>query len=406
MAPVLVTGCGVTCGLGNDIETLWSGLLSGTSSVVALDMPTSFRSRIASLVDEKGLYKHNDKRLVPFKEPSINYALHAAHQAIEQSRLIERGIDPSRIGVIISTGIGGVATIEQQHALLLERGPSRISPYFVPNAIHNTPAGLVSMLYGFKGMTCSVSSACSSSTQAIGIAMRLIQSGDLHACVVGGTEHGVTPCGLAGFGAQRALSTRNDSPKEACRPWDRDRDGFVMGNGAAVMVLERQGLSGVDQIVPYGEIADIGWTSDAYHPVQPDPEGHGAMISMQRAMKTLNNINEVGYINAHATGTPIGDLIEPSIMKILWPDHYNNMYISSTKSMHGHLLGAAGALEAIITLLSLKHQIVPPTINCPNPEISDIHFVNHGALGHKMRYALSNSFGFGGTNATILCKSL
>ena len=404
MGRVIVTGCGVACGLGNDIDTLWQAVCLGSSSVVKLDYPTTYKSRIASLVDPSTLNIRKDRNVSPFNEWSILYALHAADLAIAEAGLHKRAVDPTRIGVIISTGVGGIDTIEQQHMVLLERGPNRISPYFVPNAIHNASAGLVSMLHGFKGMTTSVSSACSSSTQAIGLALRLIQSGDLDACIVGGTEFATTACGISGFSAQRALSQRNDAPQEACRPWDKDRDGFVIGNGAAILVLEREDLARPSYIEPYGEVVDVGWSSDAYHPVQPDPHGHGALLSMQRAMKSLTDIRQVDYINAHATGTPIGDLIEPKIMRTLWPDTYTSMCMSSTKSMHGHLLGAAGALEAIITLLSLKHQIAPPTINCPHPEIEDINLVNQGAERHTMRYALSNSFGFGGTNATLLFK--
>jgi len=404
MSPVFVTGCGVACGLGYDPLSLWRALCDGSSSIAALDIDAGYRSRIGSCVDSTKLVLPSG--LGSFTEPSVRYALHAAASAIEEACLSERGVDPTRVGVIISTGVGGLSVIEAQYDILKERGPSRVSPYFVPNAIHNASAGLISMLYGYKGPTTSVSSACSSSTQAIGLALRLLQAGDIDVCIVGGTEHATTPLGMAGFSAQRALSQRNDAPKEACRPWDKARDGFVMGDGSAVLVLENAHSMKERPPMVYGEIVDIGWSSDAYHAVQPDPSGGGAILSMRRAMKTLEDISVVDYINAHATGTPLGDLIEPMVMRDLWPKHYASMCMSSTKSMHGHLLGAAGALEALITLLALKHQVVPPTINCPNPDVTDIDLVTQGAKAHTMRYALSNSFGFGGTNATLLCKAV
>lgn len=405
MKSVHVTGMGVACGLGMSIDKLWSSIIQGQSSIQALDVDESFRSRVGSLVESDQLILPSGHGLNMYPEPAIRYAIHAANQAIMDAGILDRGIDPSRIGVIISTGIGGIQTIENYHNILNSKGPKRISPYFVPNAIANASSGLISMIYGFHGMNTSVSSACSSSTQAIGLALRLIQAGDMDVCIVGGTEHATTPCSLAGFGAQRALSARNNDPKGACRPWDKDRDGFVIGNGASVLVLENEETASSSP-QSYARVADIGWSSDAYHSVKPDPSGKGAKLSMQRAMKSLPNIDSVDYINAHATGTPIGDLIELNVVRDIWPSSYEQIHMSSTKSMHGHLLGAAGSIEAIITVLAMNHSIVPPTINCPNPEVSDINLVTHGLERKNIKYALSNSFGFGGTNATLLFEKL
>lgn len=404
MHPVNVTGMGVATGLGMTTASLLSSITHGLSSVQLLpELDERYPVRIASLVDEHSLILPSGHGLNMYPEPAVRYAIHAADQAIKASGILERDIDLTRVGVIISTGIGGIATIETQHKILLERGPSRVSPYFVPNAIANASSGLVSMIYGFTGMNTSLSSACSSSTQAIGIALRLIQSGDLDICIVGGTEYASTPCGIAGFGAQRALSTRNHDPEAACRPWDKDRDGFVIGNGAAVLVLENESLEASAKKV-HAKIVDIGWSSDAFHAVKPDPNGTGALLSMNRAMKTLKAGTCIDYINAHATGTPIGDLIELKLVKELWPKNYQQVHMSATKSMHGHLLGAAGSLEAIITILGMENNLVPPTINCPNPEVTDLNLVTFGAENKTINYALSNSFGFGGTNATLLFK--
>lgn len=401
MLPVYVTGMGVASGLGATTESLWSSILQCRSSVRVLDLDSSYRSRIAATVNYDELQFPDSYNVKIFNEPCIRYAVHAAYQAIKNAKLLERDLDKKRIGVIISTGIGGISTIEDQYTILKERGPSRISPYFVPNAIANASSGLVSMLFGFHGMNTSLSSACSSSTQAIGIALRLIQAGDMDICVVGGSEHATTASSMAGFSAQRALSTSNDAPQTACRPWDRDRNGFVIGDGAAVLVLERSDIA----TQAYAEIVDVGWSSDAFHPVQPEPNGLGAKIAMQNAMRSLKDINCIDYINAHATGTALGDLIELNLIKDLW-QNYHNIHMSSTKSMHAHLLGAAGALEALITILAINNSVLPPTINCPNPIMSDINLVNNGPERKNIRYALSNSFGFGGTNATLLFKKI
>lgn len=405
MLPVNVTGMGVVCGLGATVEDMWSSIAQGRSAVQLLDIDLAYRSRVASLVDVEGLVIPEGHGLGVYPEPCVRYAIHAANQAVLDAGILDRDIDMTRVGVIISTGIGGIQTIESQFEVLKQRGPSRTSPYFVPNAIANASSGLISLIYGFKGMNTSVSSACSSSTQAIGLALRLIQAGDLDVCIVGGTEHATTSCGLAGFGAQRALSTRNHDPKGACRPWDRERDGFVIGNGSAVLVLENESVSKSAKNV-YAQVVDIGWSSDAYHSVKPNPTGEGAKLSMLRAMRSLNTLSSIDYINAHATGTPIGDVIELKILRELWPNDYSNMHMSSTKSMHAHLLGAAGALEAVITIKSIYDSLVPGTINCPHPEASDINLVTFGCERKNINYALSNSFGFGGTNATLLFKKV
>lgn len=405
MSAASVTGLGVACSLGLEPTIFFERLVQGVCRIACVSEDSRYRSRLAARVDLDALSLPAFPLLRMYSEPSVRYALHAATQAIHEARLIERGVDLDRVGVIISTGIGGLKTIEEQYALLLERGPERVSPYFVPNAIANAASGVISMLFGFRGMNTSLSSACSSSTQAIGMALRLIQAGDLDVCVVGGTEHSSTPSGLAGFGAQRALSARHHDPQGACRPWDRDRDGFVIADGAAVLVLES---AKVAQTAPqvYADLVDIGWSSDAIHPVQPDPKGTGASLSMRRAMKSLSNYQVIDYINAHATGTPMGDPLELQVLRELWPDSYDQISMSSTKSMHGHLLGAAGALEAIVTVMAMHHALMPPTINCPHPIAHDIHLLNQGAERKHIRYALSNSFGFGGTNATLLFRTV
>lgn len=405
MERVYITGMGSACGLGMDLDALWSHLDAGQCSIELLpQFGEEFRSRIGAPVPQEGLVLP-EYDLKPFSELCIRYALHAGQQAILQANLMQRDLDKRRIGVIISTGFGGIGSVEAQHRVLLERGPGRVSPYFIPNAIPNTPCGLLALLYGFQGLSMSVSSACSSSTQALGLGLRLIQSGDLDVCVVGGTEQGLTPCGMAGFSAQRALSTRNHDPKKACRPWDRARDGFVMADGAGVLVLERATLAERSAPNICAELVDVGWSNDAHHFVQPDPSGQGAERAMRDAMRTLKDYSVVDYINAHATGTSIGDLIEPKIIQEMW-GNTDHLCVSATKSMHGHLLGAAGAIEAIVTVLAIQHARVPPTINCPDPEVLGLHLVRDGSISHPIRYALSNSFGFGGTNATLLFRAV
>ena len=405
MRRVVVTGMGAISPVGLDVEANWASLLSARSGIRRISHfdATGYASQVAGEVDfapEKYLPVKDLKKMDRF----IQLVLVAGDEAIRSSGLDLSALDLTRFGANVGVGIGGLPEISATHRELLEKGPRRISPFFIPAVISNLAAGQLSLKYGLKGPNLCVTSACSSSAHAIGEAMRTIQVGDVDLMLAGGAEAAICELGVGGFCAMRALSQRNDAPEAASRPFDRDRDGFVIGEGAAVLVLEelehakRRGATIVAELVGYGANAD------AHHMTQPAPEGEGAARCMRLALASGRVAPEsVGYINAHGTSTPLGDVQETQAVKAVFGEHAKKLAVSSTKSMTGHLLGAAGALEAVYTCLAIRHQVAPPTKNLdhPSPEC-DLNYVPHEPQQRKIRYALSNSFGFGGTNASLL----
>jgi 3-oxoacyl-[acyl-carrier-protein] synthase II len=317
-------------------------------------------------------------------------------------------LDKDRVGVSIGSGIGGIGTIENNHRLLMQSGPRKISPFFIPASIVNMASGHVSIMYGFRGPNLAAATACTTGTHSIGIAVRCIAYGDADVMVVGGAEAACTPLGLGGFAALRALSTRNDAPEQASRPWDKDRDGFILGDGSGVLIIEEYEHAKKRGARIIAELLGFGMSGDAFHITRPSEGGHGAAAAMKNAMKDAHiQPSDVDYINAHGTSTPAGDLEEVYALKLALGEEANRVAVSSTKSMTGHLLGAAGAIEAIFSVLALRDQIAPPTINLENPdEGCDLDFIPNEARKMKMRVAMSNSFGFGGTNGTLVFKTI
>ena len=417
MRRVVVTGLGLVTPLGCGVEVTWDRLIKGESGLRAIqsfdvsDIPAKIAGQVPLGDKASGLFTAADwvetkdlKKMDQF----IVFALAAATQAVEDSGWMpEAEADRDRTGVMIGSGIGGLPSIAEGAMTIHEKGPRRLSPFFIPAALINLASGHVSIKYGFRGPNHSVVTACSTGAHAIGDAARLIQWEDADVMVAGGTEAAVCRLGLAGFAAARALSTGfNDTPEKGSRPWDKDRDGFVMGEGAGVVVLEELEHAKKRGAKIYGEIIDYGMSGDAYHLTAPTPDGNGGFRAMQAALKRANlNPEQIGYVNAHGTSTPLGDEIELGAVKRLFGDHAtSNLSMSSTKSAIGHLLGAAGSVEAIFSLLAIKHGIVPPTLNLDNPspgcEVVDL--VPKVAKEKKLKYALSNSFGFGGTNASLI----
>jgi 3-oxoacyl-[acyl-carrier-protein] synthase II len=407
---VVVTGVGMITPLGLTTHETWENLLKGKSGVSAIAHfdASAFTTRIAASV------KNFDPMLyLPIKDVKkydvfIQFALGAAQQAIEDAGLSTRKENPQRIGVAIGSGIGGLPLISKTHQILMESGPRRISPFFIPGSIVNMAAGAVSIQHGLKGPNISIVSACTTGAHNIGYAMRTIAYGDADIMVAGSSEMATNPLGLGGFAACRALSTRNDAPEKASRPWDKDRDGFVLGEGAGVLILEEYERALRRGARMYAEVIGFGMSADAYHVTSPLPDGQGFVECMQN---TLNDAKiaaeDVDYINAHGTSTPVGDVIEVSAVKKTFGGHAKKLCISSTKSMTGHLLGAAGSVEAIFSILAIRDNIVPPTINLDHPdEGCDLDFIPHVARKREVNICLSNSFGFGGTNASLLFRRL
>lgn len=416
MRRVVVTGLGLVTPLGSGVETVWERLVAGHSGVRSIqnfdvsDLPAKIAGQIPLGETEGGAFNPDDyvtpqerRRMDPF----IVYALAAAQQAVEDA-----GWKPSdeesmeRTGVMIGSGIGGLQTIANGTRTVDERGPRRLSPFFIPASLINLASGHVSIRYGFKGPNHSVVTACSTGAHAIGDAARLIIFEDADVMVAGGAEATVCRLGIAGFSASRALSTSfNDTPEKGSRPWDRDRDGFVMGEGAGVVVLEELEHAKKRGAKIYAEIIGYGMSGDAHHVTAPAADGGGALRAMAAALKRAKlNPEDVDYINAHGTSTPLGDVIEVNAVKKLFGEHAKTLSMSSTKSAIGHLLGAAGAAEAIFSILAIKHDLVPPTLNLDNPEedCAGVDLVPHQAKERPVKVALSNSFGFGGTNASLI----
>jgi 3-oxoacyl-[acyl-carrier-protein] synthase II len=405
---VAVTGVGLVSPVGVGTAENWQALLAGKSGIGPITRfdTTEYPCRIAGEVNGFDPLDYVEKKEVKKSDTFIHYALAASRFALEDSGLrIDEG-NADRVGVVIGSGIGGLPLIEATHKVLLEKGPSRVSPFFIPGQIVNLAAGQVSIHYGAKGPNTSPATACTTGLHAIGDAFRFIQAGEADAMIAGGTEAVITPLAVAGFCAMRALTTRNDEPEKASRPWDAQRDGFVMGEGCGIVVLEE--LEGARRrgATIYAEVVGYGMSADAYHISAPHPEGDGAVRVMRIALRDADIEPErIGYINAHGTSTPLGDLSEVRAIKKVFGDHAYKLAVSSTKSCTGHLLGAAGGLETGILALAVRHQILPPTINLDEPgEGCDLDFVPHVARPVDLEYAASNSFGFGGTNASIILK--
>jgi 3-oxoacyl-[acyl-carrier-protein] synthase II len=405
---VAVTGVGLVSPLGVGTAENWNALLEGRSGIGPITRfdTAGYPSRIAGEV--KGFDPHDylDKKEVKKSDTFIHYALAATRFALEDSGLrIDEG-NADRVGVVIGSGIGGLPLIESMHQTLLTRGPDRVSPFFIPGLIVNMAAGQVSIHHGAKGPNTSPATACTTGLHAIGDAFRFVQSGEADAMIAGGAEAVITPLAMAGFCAMRALSTRNGEPEKASRPWDAQRDGFVMGEGCGLVILEELEMAKRRGAPIYAEVVGYGMSADAYHISAPHPEGDGAVRVMNAALRDADLPPEaIGYINAHGTSTPLGDLSEVRAIKRVFGDHAYKLAVSSTKSSTGHLLGAAGGLETGILALAVHHQILPPTINLDEPgEGCDLDFVPHKARPVDLEHAMSNSFGFGGTNASIVLK--
>ena len=405
---VVVTGVGLVSSLGVGTAANWEALCAGQSGIGPITHfdASEFSTRIAGEVRGFDPLQFVDKKDVKKMDVFIQYAIAASQFAVDDAKLCLPLDDPTRVGVFIASGIGGFSTIEREHKALLEGGPRRISPFFIPSSIINLASGQVSIRFGAKGPNLATCTACSASAHAVGDAGEIIRRGDADVMIVGGSEAAITPMGVGGFGAMRALSTRNDEPPRASRPFDRGRDGFVIGEGAGVLILEELEHALRRGALIYGELVGYGLSADAFHITAPSEDGDGGFRVMRMAIDHAGIApSQVDYINAHGTSTPHNDRLETLAIKRCFGDHAPRLAISSTKSMHGHLLGAAGGLEAGITVLTLKHQIVPPTINLeePDPEC-DLDYVPLKRREATVNYALSNSFGFGGTNAALLFK--
>jgi 3-oxoacyl-[acyl-carrier-protein] synthase II len=408
---VVVTGLGMITPLGSSVKESWAGILeskSGIKPITSFD-PSQFACRFAGTVSDfdpehYGISTKDARKMDPF----IQYGLAASVQAIADSGLEVTERNAHRMGVAVGSGIGGLYSIEKSHSALIESGPRKISPFFIPSAIINLVSGQISIRYGMKGPNISIVTACTTGTHNIGHAARMIAYGDADVMIAGGAEMASTPLGIGGFAACRAISTRNDDPQKASRPWDRDRDGFVLGDGAGVLVLEYYEHAKNRGAKIYAELAGFGMSGDAYHITSPSLDGEGAMYAMLNTLQDAGvAAEEVDYINAHATSTLAGDELEATAIKRAFNEHAFKLAVSSTKSMTGHLLGAAGAIEAIFSVLAIRDQVAPPTINLDNPgEGCDLDFVPHHAKPMKLNVVLSNSFGFGGTNGSLLFKKI
>ncbi|MBR9727768.1 beta-ketoacyl-ACP synthase II [Shewanella intestini] len=407
---VVITGLGLITPVGNDVETSWNALLAGKSGIEAITKfdASEFTTRFSGSVKQFDVEQYLTKKDARKMDLFIQYGVAASIQAMTDSGLDMDSLDPRRVGTAMGAGMGGMHLIEQNHSALIKGGPRKVSPFFVPSTIINMIAGHVSIKYGMTGPNFAVTTACTTGVHNIGFAARTIAYGDADVMVAGGAEDVTSPLGVGGFASAKALSTRNDDPQAASRPWDKDRDGFVIGDGAGMMVVEEYEHAKARGAKIYAELVGFGMSGDAFHMTSPPADGAGAAAAMENAINDAGITKEaVGYINAHGTSTPAGDKAETAAVKSVFDEHAYKLLVSSTKSMTGHLLGAAGAVEAIITVLALRDQHVPPTINLDNPdEGCDLDFVAHKSRQHAFDYALCNSFGFGGTNGSLLFKKL
>ncbi|HTG80822.1 MAG TPA: beta-ketoacyl-ACP synthase II [Geobacteraceae bacterium] len=410
MRRVVVTGVGVVSPLGTGNRKNWDALVAGVSGIGlitrfdASEMPVKIAGEVKDFVAEDFIDKKEIKKMDLF----IQYSLAAAQFAMEDSGLVIDEGNAERVGVLVGAGLGGLPTIEKYHSAFLEGGYKKISPFFIPMLIINLAPGHISIKYGAKGPNISSVSACATATHSIGDAYQIIRRGDADAMIAGGTESTVTPLGIGGFAVMKALSDRNDDPQGASRPFEKNRDGFVLGEGAGIVVLEEYEAARKRGAKIYAEVVGYGLTGDAYHLTAPAPGGEGAARCMRMALTNAGvNPEEVDYINAHGTSTPMNDLYETMAVKTVFGEYAKKVMVSSTKSMTGHALGAAGGLEAVFTMMAMDKGVVPPTINYqePDPEL-DLDYVPNTARDAKIRYAMSNNFGFGGTNATLLFRKL
>ncbi|MDG6774629.1 beta-ketoacyl-ACP synthase II [Thiomicrorhabdus sp. ZW0627] len=403
---VVITGLGVLTPVGLTVSETWNNLLAGKSGIDYLTKfdTEAYAVKFGGVVKGFEVTDYITAKEAKKMDPFIHYGIAAGVQAIQDSGLEVTEENAPRIGVSIGSGIGGIGSIETQHSIAEKSGPRRISPFFVPSAIINMISGNLSIMYGLKGPNMAIGTACATGTHSIGDAARMIQYGDADVMVAGGAEYATTELGLGGFAAARALSTRNDNPQAASRPWDKDRDGFVLSDGAGAVVLEEYEHAKARGAKIYAEVLGFGMSGDAYHMTLPAKGGEGAARCMATALQNSGvDASKINYINAHGTSTPAGDVCETMAVKTTFGDHAYNLAMSSTKSMTGHALGAAGAMEAVFTALAIKEQKLPPTINLENPEEGcDLDYVANEARDAKVDYALSNSFGFGGTNASLV----
>lgn len=405
---VVITGLGCVTPIGNNKEDFWKNIKAGVcgiDTVTRFDAST-FQTQIAGEVKDFNPEEYINKKEIKRLDKFTQYAIAASKMAVEDAKLNLDSINKDRMGVIIGTGIGGVETIEQQHKTLLEKGNRRVSPFLVPMMIGNMASGQVSIFLGAKGPNTNVCTACASGTHSIGDAFKIVQRGDADIMVAGGSEAPITPLAFAGFCNMKAMSTRNDNPKTASRPFDKDRDGFIMGEGSGVLILEELEHALKRNANIYAEIVGYGLTADAYHMTTPAENGEGAARSMEMALKDGDvPIEEVDYINAHGTSTYYNDKLETQAIKTVFKEKAYDLCVSSTKSMTGHLLGAAGGVEAVVCAMSIKDNFIPPTVNVQNvDEELDLDYVLDKGRNKKVRYALSNSLGFGGHNASIVLK--
>ncbi len=407
---IVITGLGIVCPVGNTIEQAWPNIVAGRSGIgpiTAFDA-SNFAARISGSIKGLDLDQYIAPKEARKMDPFIHYGMAAGIQAIEDSGLVVTEQNSRRIGLIIGSGIGGLPGIEKGYQAFLDGGPRKISPFFVPSNIINMIGGNLSIKYGIRGPNYAIVSACSTGAHCIGQAARTIERGDVDVVIAGGSEFATSPTGVGGFASARALSTRNDDPERASRPWDKDRDGFVLSDGAGVVVVEEYEHARQRGAKIYAELVGFGMNSDAYHMTAPSPNGEGAAECMELALADAKlNRDTVDYINAHGTSTPAGDKAETDAVKRVFKDHAYKLAMSSTKSMVGHMLGAAGGVEAIFTVLALRDQVAPPTINLetPDPEC-DLDYVPNVARAMKLTVAVSNSFGFGGTNASLVFRTL
>jgi 3-oxoacyl-[acyl-carrier-protein] synthase II len=394
--------------LGNTVESTWDNLLKGKSGIEPITHfdASGFATRFAGLLNDFNVEDYLSRKDARKMDDFVQYGVACGMQALKDSGLEITEKNAHRIGAAIGSGIGGLSLIESNHEKYLNGGPRKLSPFFVPSTIINMISGHLSIIYGLKGPNISIVTACTTGVHNIGHAARMIAYGDADAMLAGGAEKASTPLGIGGFAAAKALSNRNDDPTAASRPWDRDRDGFVLGDGAGVMVLEEYEHAKARGAKIYAELVGFGMSGDAFHMTSPPEDGAGGAMAMVNAMNDAGiNPDQIGYINAHGTSTPAGDIAEVAAVKSTFGDHAYKLAVSSSKSMTGHLLGAAGAIESIISALSLQHQKLTPTINLDNPdEGCDLDFVPHEARDAKLDYAICNSFGFGGTNGSIVFK--
>ena len=403
---VVVTGLGAVTPVGLDVASSWQAICDGKSGAASIEgfdtdaFSTQFSCSVKDFSTEGYLAPKDSKRMDPF----IQFGMVAGIQAIRDSGLEITEANCERIGCAIGSGIGGIGSIERNNELILNAGPRRMSPFFVPGAIINMISGNLSVMYNLQGPNLAIVTACTSGTHNIGMGARLIATGEADAMLVGGAEMATTPVGLGGFAAARALSTRNATPELASRPWDAERDGFVLGDGAAMLMLESLESAKARKATIYAELTGFGMSGDAYHMTSPPEDGRGAARSMANALRDSGlNASDVGYINAHGTSTIVGDRAETMAVKSIFGDVAAQLAVSSTKSMIGHLLGAAGAVEAVFTILAIRDDVAPPTINLDNPgEGCDLNYVPHHAQQRKINHAISNSFGFGGTNGSLV----